>query len=166
MAPPKARARKEQTLRRFGKLGLVIETKTFVDDVPLTDCFYVADMIRVEATGDKVSINMRFEITFVKSTMFKSIITRTTKGEFQGFMQNFVNFMAKNSGNAAAMPPPEPIRQETPPPTAFNSAVLQQITILLCASVMLLQVWMIMEMRAMRADIHQLQASSRAHTVY
>ncbi|KAL3897038.1 MAG: hypothetical protein SGARI_007014 [Bacillariaceae sp.] len=48
MAPPMARARKEQSFRRFGDHGLVFETKTYVSDVPMTDCFYVADLVRVE----------------------------------------------------------------------------------------------------------------------
>ena len=57
MAPPMARARKEQTFKKYGDNGLVLETKTFVEDVPMTDCFFVAEMIRVESIGkNQVSV--------------------------------------------------------------------------------------------------------------
>jgi hypothetical protein len=108
MAPPKAGARKEQTYCRFGEHGLVIETRTYVADVPMTDCFYVVDRIRVEPnynhdrTSSKeyqesptaappspsVLVSMEFQITFVKSTMFRGIISKTTSSEFKSFFQN------------------------------------------------------------------------------
>ena len=89
LAPPEARARKEQRYRRFGEFGISLETDTFVDDVPMADCFFVTDRILVEpSTTYGVRIVMEFDIRFVKSTMFRSIITNTTKREFlKGFQQ-------------------------------------------------------------------------------
>eukprot|EP00536_Pseudo-nitzschia_multiseries_P014356 jgi/Psemu1/310852/fgenesh1_kg.689_\ len=119
MAPPQARARKEQTLRHYGnKHGLVIETKTIVNDVPMTDCFYVRDVLRVERTSDdRLVLNIRFGLVFVKSTMFRSLITRTTNGEFHTFMGNMADFIGKNccGGGTAPAPAPPAIVAEKPP---------------------------------------------------
>jgi len=102
MAPPMARARKEQVYRKVGTYGLLLETKTFVADVPLTDCFYVADRIRVQPAPGKTSavlVTMEYDIRFVKSTMFKSIIARTTRSEFEKFMKEYSEFCARCLGD-------------------------------------------------------------------
>lgn len=89
LAPPLAGARKEQTFRRYGDLGLCLETKTIVDDVPMADCFYVADRILVTPKGqDMVTVASHFNITFIKSTMFKSIIGSTTQSEFTNLFES------------------------------------------------------------------------------
>lgn len=89
LAPPLAGARKEQAFRRYGDLGLCLETKTIVDDVPMADCFYVADRVRITPKGkDMIMINMEFNITFIKSTMFKSIIGKTTQSEFTNLFES------------------------------------------------------------------------------
>lgn len=100
MAPPKARARKEQTLKRYGnENGLVVETKTIVSDVPMTDCFYVRDIIQVaKTTGKEFMVNIRFEIVFVKSTMFRALISRTTASEFNTFMTKLASWFVKHCG--------------------------------------------------------------------
>ena len=157
MAPPMARARKEQAYRQYGEHGLVLETKTFVSDVPMTDCFYVADIIRVEPIGDKVSISMHFDIRFVKSTMFKSIISRTTKSEFQNFMKRLANFMAKNLGEEAVIAPfrPQPAPTESPTPSnPYNSTIVPNLTIALLIFIMFLQSWVILDMRSMKREMH------------
>ena len=90
LAPPQAGARKEQNLTRYGDYGLCLETRTIVDDVPMADCFHVDDRIRVQqrqTNGKSVSVVMEFEITFIKSTMFKSIIEKTTRSEFTDFFK-------------------------------------------------------------------------------
>ena len=97
LAPPTARARKEQNYDRYGK-NLVIHTRTVVDDVPMTDCFYVSDRIMVEPGVKEdgtcyVSVRMEFEITFVKSTMFQGLIRKTTSGEFDDFFEELAQFM-------------------------------------------------------------------------
>ena len=130
MAPPTAGARKEQKMKRFGDHGLIIETKTFVSDVPMTDCFYLCDVIRVEpiledpaitagngktkneiSAGNKkedqksmtttspsssgVIINIHCDIRFIKSTMFQSLITKTSKSEFKSFSDSMIDFMTR-----------------------------------------------------------------------
>jgi len=95
MAPPTARARKEQTLRVYGNHGFIVESETSVVGVPKTDCFYVKDMMRVEQedadANDSSStkqqrrllLNVTFEVVFVKSTWFEELITRTARSEIK-----------------------------------------------------------------------------------
>jgi hypothetical protein len=164
MAPPMARARKEQTYRHFGEHGSVLETKTFVSDIPLTDCFYVADIIRVEPStmggGKGVSISMHFDIRFVKRTMFKSIIARTTKGEFENFMKRLANFMAKSLGEESVVvpKPPQPVAAAPPAREAsLASKVVPNMTVVLLVAVLLLQIWIILDMRSMNSEMLALQ---------
>jgi hypothetical protein len=101
MAPPTARARKEQTLKRYGnQRGLVIETKTFVSDVPMTDCFYVRDVLQVERRRNNggLVVNIRFEVVFVKSNMFRALIARTTTSEFQKIMNDLASYLCSHCG--------------------------------------------------------------------
>mmetsp|Transcript_6171 Transcript_6171/g.13566 ORF Transcript_6171/g.13566 Transcript_6171/m.13566 type:complete len:784 (-) Transcript_6171:863-3214(-) len=90
MAPPSAAASKQQRFRRFGSHGMSIETRTEVKDIPMTDCFHVDDQLLVEPTPDGgVSLTGRFEIRFIKRTMFRSIIANTTNGEFVSWFQGY-----------------------------------------------------------------------------
>ena len=106
MAPPQAKAKKEQLLKKYHNCGIMIETKTFVSDVPMTDCFYVTDTICISLPSSsdegndetnqkrcKLILNIRFDIVFVKSTYFRSLIYRTTKNEMQQFMMNFTEYI-------------------------------------------------------------------------
>jgi hypothetical protein len=127
LAPPKAKARKEQRLRRFLNQGISIETDTYVDDVPMTDCFYVTDRILVSANDDgTVTVAAYFDIRFVKSTMFRSIIANTTRSEFVKWFQNLLN-MLRREASALALPPSEFPAESCQPSTLESpvEAVLQ-----------------------------------------
>lgn len=157
MAPPMARARKEQTIKVFGNHGLVLETRTYVSDVPMTDCFYVADQIRVEPTSEKsVAVTISFDLEFVKSTMFKAIIVRTTKGEFQSSMTRLANFMSESLGQAGSLePPPAKETSAAPPSEWFPVFAAIFLTLLL-----LLQIWILIDMRSIKMAIMELQLSA------
>jgi hypothetical protein len=158
MAPPTARARKEQIYRKYGDHGLALETKTFVADVPLTDCFYVADRICVEPSEDnkRVVVTMQFDIRFVKTTMFKGIIARTTKGEFIKFMNQLGGFCSTSLGDETAMVVPVIQRKEEPPPPTPPS-LASNMTIYLLAVIILLQLWIIIDIRSMKGEMRELQ---------
>jgi len=103
MAPPTAAARKEQTLHKFGNVGLCLETSTFVEDVPMADCFIVRDRLWVnenpaEENGCIVSIT--FQIEFIKGTMFRRIIENTTRGEYQKYWTQFWDMIKSNLGSS------------------------------------------------------------------
>jgi hypothetical protein len=156
MAPPMARAKKEQTYRKYGEHGLALETKTFVSDVPMTDCFYVADILRVEASGNKVTITMQFDIRFVKTTMFKLIIARTTKKEFESFIHKLAAFMSKSLGEQAVIiPEAEKVSEPTAPIPSGNPLMTTVIVYLLIA-VLILQTWIIFDMRTVQSEMRQM----------
>jgi hypothetical protein len=73
MAPPTAKARKQQVLHKFGDAGLCLETCTVVEAVPMADCFVVEDRVWVHGAKDGsegCSVSVSFQIRFVKSTFF------------------------------------------------------------------------------------------------
>ncbi|KAL3909042.1 MAG: hypothetical protein SGILL_008248, partial [Bacillariaceae sp.] len=172
MAPPMARARKEQSLRRYGDHGLVFETKTYVSDVPMTDCFFVADLVRVQSkTGENgersVLVSMLFDIRFVKSTMFKSIIARTSKSELEKFFNELAAYLTKNTGQPSTTPTntetilrtPAPIQ---PPPV---SSKWSQIAAVLLVIVLSFQVWILWEMKTIHLELRQFAAQQQVlHT--
>lgn len=154
LAPPEAAARKEQTYRRYADYGLILETKTFVDDVPMADCFYVTDRIIVEPHAknkDEILVGLEFGITFVKSTMFKGIISKTTESEMIGFIKDYAAFMASTLGEvtfptttaAVAVP----IAEQSGTAQSRSEGVVIPFLILL---VLLIQIWVIVEIRGMK----------------
>jgi VAD1 Analog of StAR-related lipid transfer domain len=157
LAPPMAGARKEQSFQRYGNYGLLIETRTFVDDVPLADCFFVADRIRVQPQGDdSVSVVMDFEITFVKSTMFKSIISRTTSSEFTNYLLDMANFMTQATSEKVEVQPsvqPEPVEIPTTPVLPLFSNLVVPLLLL----VLTFQIWIIMDVRGIKQTIRLLE---------
>ena len=52
MAPPTAKARKEQSFTKVGSVGLCVETCTIVEEVPMADCFVVEDRLWVNEAED------------------------------------------------------------------------------------------------------------------
>jgi hypothetical protein len=156
MVPPMARARKEQLYRRYENHGLMLETHTFVEDVPMTDCFFVAEMILVELVGDnKVSISMFLDIRFVKLTMFKSIITRTTKAEVEKSMQDLAKYMSQSFGHDAVTEPKPILRVEQNASNFFQS-VASKLVLLMLVILLSSQLWMIRTIQSMQIQISEL----------
>lgn len=154
LAPPMARARKEQRYRRFGDHGISIETDTYVDDVPMTDCFYVTDRLLVAATDKAVSVSAQFDIRFVKSTMFRAIIANTTRSEFLKMYHSLYEHMRekyqtppegeKTVVEAVAAPLPEK------PPAPSLQPTLLYVLIGMVGAVFLFQLYIVMELSSMR----------------
>lgn len=164
MAPPTARARKEQKLTKYSDHGMTLETKTIVSDVPMTDCFYVADILRVEPVSDnRVKISMHFDIKFIKGTMFKGIITRTTKKEFEQFMQGMAKYMlscTEEKEEAVEQEPEKEIKTETLPeqPQTPDSSVPKSyiyIGVGCAALLVLLQLWTLKEVSSLKSELRE-----------
>jgi len=157
LAPPQAAARKEQRLRRIGDEGICVTTRTNVDDVPMTDCFYVEDRLRVEPTGDEsVSVVMEFEIVFVKSTMFKGIISKTTSSEFKAMFHSMAKFMSEALGET-----PETVEKALILPTVEEPkrepSWLMTLILLLLVLVLSFQIWIMRELRGIKEMMQTLQ---------
>ena len=106
MAPPTAAARKEQSLDKFGNVGLCLETCTFVENVPMADCFVVRDRLWVNANPEEKSgciVSVTFHIDFIKGTMFRRIIENTTRGEYQKFWTKFCAMIKSNLGSTTEL---------------------------------------------------------------
>lgn len=171
LAPPAARARKEQHYERYGN-HLVVKTRTVVDDVPMTDCFFVADRILVEPGVEEdgtcfVSVRMEFEITFVKSTMFQGLIRKTTSSEFTDFFQALAEFMrnavqpGSSSGAAAAGGAPKtPATLADQRPAAASSfpwAAVVHPNCLMFGVVLILQLYILRELQDVKRSIRSLR---------
>lgn len=89
MAPPTAKARKQQTLHKFGTAGICVESCTVVEEVPMADCFVVDDRLWVHKTSKGCVMSVTFQIRFVKGTLFRRIIENQTRKEYQSFWDQF-----------------------------------------------------------------------------
>jgi hypothetical protein len=106
MAPPTAAARKEQSVHKFGNVGLCLETCTFVENVPMADCFVVRDRLWVNENPGEESgciVSVTFQIDFIKGTMFRRIIENTTRGEYQRFWTKFCDMIKSNLGSSSEL---------------------------------------------------------------
>jgi hypothetical protein len=102
MAPPTAKARKEQCLNKFDK-GMCMETCTIVEDVPMADCFVVKDRLWVIKNPEDENgciVSVTFQIDFIKGTMFRRIIENTTRGEYQKFWTKFSDMIKLRIGSS------------------------------------------------------------------
>ena len=94
MGPPFGKAEKTQILSRFDNHGMYILSKTWIKDVPMTDCFYVEDCLLVSSNTDGgVSVSIKFDLTFVRRTMFRKVITMTSVSELSRFHKGYVDFI-------------------------------------------------------------------------
>jgi hypothetical protein len=167
LAPPTAKARKEQRYRRFKDLGLCVWTKTIVDDVPMTDCFYVADRMTLTVLDKvRVQVRMEFEISFIKSTMFKSIISRTTSSEVTSGLQALAAYMSVALGGKEVAMVTETVEQSVtiaqPAATTDKGSIesplaSSPVTVCLLLLIVIIQVWVLHELREVKAALRLLQ---------
>ena len=174
LAPPIAKARKEQRYRRYGDHGLSVEMDTYVEDVPKTDCFYVTDRILVEPNQDgAVEVLAEFDIRFVKSTFFRSIIANTTQAEFKKWYRDLEIYWSR-----VIAAPPEVIEEEERIAARRRSTLLEAIEMvqlpevkapelgvvtsthammLLLGMIFFMQTWMVFEMRGIKQTMLVMQ---------
>jgi hypothetical protein len=189
LAPPMARARREQRYRFYGKHGLSVETDTYVEDVPMADCFYVTERILVEPKDEgQVVVLAEFDIRFVKRTMFRSIIANTTRSEclkgVQGLgiywtgavalpetpeeavarRRSSIESAERHRSSISELYAPcksiqfetilEEVPEKAPVTRVFSSTPAMM---LLLGLVLLMQSWMVLELKGMRNAMLELQ---------
>lgn len=94
MAPPMARAVKEQRFERFNDKAVLLQTFTTTHDVPMADCFVVEERLLVETIkGNQLQVSGYFRIQFVQSTMFRSVIQQQTTAEFREYFEHYKGFL-------------------------------------------------------------------------
>jgi hypothetical protein len=96
MAPPHGVATKTQTMHRFGSHGIYLDTETWINDVPLADCFYVADRLVVATHPEGgISLTLQFGNCFVKRTMFKKIINAASVKTVFKFHKDYIDSIGR-----------------------------------------------------------------------
>ena len=181
LAPPMARARKEQRYRRYGDVGLSIETDTYVEDVPMADCFYVTDRVLLEPNADgAVVILAEFDMRFVRSTMFRSLISNTTRSEFTKWFQGLEVYWSEAMVDLLPAESPEekearrrssirrvsvlgPVETVEGPPTKIPAAVIpvsvtSRTIMLMLVLVLTMQSWIMIEMMYMKKAINEMES--------
>ena len=105
MAPPTAKARKQQFFNKVGDIGLCVETCTIVEEVPMADCFVVEDRLWVHESDDGKGciVAVTFQIRFVKGTMFRRIIESTTRKEYESFFNQFADMIQSLNGSSISL---------------------------------------------------------------
>jgi len=191
LAPPMARARKEQRYRRYGENGLSIETDTYVEDVPMADCFYVTDRVLVEPNADgAVVVLAEFDMRFVKSTMFRALISNTTQSEFLKWFQGLEEYWAEAMApleetpeeqvarrqssirRSTAFGSVETVRMEetadggTKTPVVATSAAFtgNLVMIFLLILVLVMQSWLVLEVVGMKKSMSEMESRMTAET--
>lgn len=169
MAPPLAKARKEQSYTKYGDYGVVLDTKTIVEDVPMTDCFFVAERIRVEqVVGEQKEncscrLSILFDIRFIKVNMFKAIIAKTTKSEIDKAMNDLATYISnKMSPGTKVIKSSESVEMAKPTSTTTSTTMPNQVMLtpsilflglLLLLSILFVQLWLVWSMHEMKRDM-------------
>ncbi|CAM9192604.1 unnamed protein product, partial [Laminaria digitata] len=99
IGPNSTRAVKLQRCRLYGEHGLIIETSTHLEDIPMSDYFQIDDRCVVQPArdGDRgVCVDVEVEIKFFKSTMFRKTIEAKSLQETREVWESFIE-MAKSA---------------------------------------------------------------------
>lgn len=99
IGPSSTRAVKLQRCRLYGEHGLIIETSTHLEDIPMSDYFQIDDRCVVQPgrDGDSgVCVDVEVEIKFFKSTMFRKTIEAKSLQETREVWESFIG-MAKSA---------------------------------------------------------------------
>lgn len=84
---------KVQRYKRFGNIGLIVCSSTRLEDVPAADTFSVEDTISVRRVDDgHVRVEITFEIKFLKTTIFRFLIEKSTTPEMTKWLELFFEY--------------------------------------------------------------------------
>jgi hypothetical protein len=89
IGPDKTAATKTQTMD-WGTNGFVITTITDLKDIPSADAFVVRDVVSVLRAGEEdIRIHCSYQVDFLKSSFWKSIIESKTKNETKTWVTTY-----------------------------------------------------------------------------
>jgi VAD1 Analog of StAR-related lipid transfer domain len=106
LAPSWASARREQTMRHYGiQNGVIIESKTFVEDVPLADCFYSAERITIlpGSVPNSISIIVDFGVTFLKNTIIQKMIKKSANNKVSELYRNMMEYIQESLAQESSL---------------------------------------------------------------
>ena len=91
IGPSSVMATRRQKLQRYGDFGLCMATATYVDGIPFSDAFHVADRWLVEQiTSEEIRFTVLHDTVFTKRTIFKRTIQASTKAEIHSWYKGYV----------------------------------------------------------------------------
>ena len=126
LGPSAADTTRQQKLRTYHGLGIVLENRTLVAGIPAADSFYVQDHWILEALGEnQVQLTVRYDTRFTKRSMFKSIITKSIRKETKEWMAGYVDMI--QTVLASKSPTPANICAAGAVPLPPPSAELQKL---------------------------------------
>mmetsp|Transcript_23647 Transcript_23647/g.52548 ORF Transcript_23647/g.52548 Transcript_23647/m.52548 type:complete len:219 (-) Transcript_23647:117-773(-) len=89
---------KVQKFRMVEDVGLILCSSTRLEDVPAADTFSVEDTLVIRVLDETtVSVEITFQVHFLKSTMMKYIIEKSTNGEMARWLETFSNYLKKTT---------------------------------------------------------------------
>jgi hypothetical protein len=96
VGPSAAKTSRKQRIRRFPKLGIVLENWTNVGGVPAADSFFVQDRWIIESLdSERVRLSTWYKIQFTKRTVLKTFIQKSIHKETKQWLSGYVK-MLKN----------------------------------------------------------------------
>mmetsp|Transcript_16263 Transcript_16263/g.29585 ORF Transcript_16263/g.29585 Transcript_16263/m.29585 type:complete len:527 (-) Transcript_16263:471-2051(-) len=85
---------KEQCLRRYGNFGICVVSLTRVSGVPNGDSFFVEEQCMLERINNTfISLRVRYQTRFIKSTMIKKIIERSSRSETNAWYRGYLRMI-------------------------------------------------------------------------
>ena len=88
------RAIKTQNYTRIGKNGCILSSTTKLKDVPGAETFTVDESMTVRSIGvDSVSLQISWELSWLRESFFKSLIESNTNNEMQKWNDAYLNTM-------------------------------------------------------------------------
>jgi len=94
VGPFKALVKKEQRLRRYGDLGISVESVSHISGPPGSDAFCVCDGWIVEkGEGKQVLLTVLYGVEFIKSSWIKSWIEKSTTAEVTAWYRGYESML-------------------------------------------------------------------------
>lgn len=120
LGPSTAQTRKEQicTLYKKPSQGIVLYSKTSLEEVPYSDCFVVEEKWIIEpfpkskrttkhntnSVTPGCQLSIKFKVNFIKSTLMKKVIYNQTKQEIKDWFDMYIKFLQGCVGNESLSP--------------------------------------------------------------
>lgn len=101
MGTMSASGTKYQTICVFTNVGMVMDCRTALQGVHSADCFHVDQRWLIESNFDvsrnkSITLTIKFQVRFVKKTMWRAMIEKMTKAETQKWFDEYVQMIQKS----------------------------------------------------------------------
>ncbi|GMI48366.1 hypothetical protein TrCOL_g9400 [Triparma columacea] len=166
IGPDKTKATKTQTLE-WGTNGFVMTTVTDLKDIPSADAFVVRDVVSILKDGEEgegIRVHCSYQVDFLKSSFWKSIIESKTKNETKTWVTKYYKWAEglKGKGKGRSLSASNAAAEEPEDRQTHKTEPTKYLVIGMCASQALLflfVIYLIVKQNKTNAMIHDLQLS-------